>query len=50
MQESEEKKKYLQSCLKQRKHFTPFAVSTDGWTGREAGELLKRLSLQLADK
>jgi hypothetical protein len=44
------KKKYLQSCLEQRKHFTPFAVSTDGLIGREAEELLKRLSLQLANK
>jgi hypothetical protein len=49
-QEREKKKKYLQSCLEQRKHFTPFVVSTDGLIGREAGELLKRLSLRLADK
>jgi hypothetical protein len=48
-QEREKKKKYLQSCLEQRKHFTPFVVSTDGLIGREAGELLKRLSLRLAD-
>jgi hypothetical protein len=45
-----EKKKSLQSCLEQRKHFTPFVVSTDGLIGRETGELLKRLSLRLADK
>jgi hypothetical protein len=44
-QEREKKKKYLQSCLEQRKHFTPFALSTEGLIGREAGELLKRLSL-----
>jgi hypothetical protein len=49
-QQREKKKKYLQSCLKQRKHFTPFVVSTDGLIRREAGELLKRLSLRLADK
>jgi hypothetical protein len=49
-QENEKKKKYLQACLEQRRHFTPFAVSTDGLIGREAGELLKRLSLRLADK
>jgi hypothetical protein len=49
-QEREKKKKCLQSCLEQRKHFTPFVVSTDGLIGREAGELLKRLSLWLADK
>jgi hypothetical protein len=49
-QEHEEKKKYLQSCLKQHKHFTPFVISTDGLIRGEAGELLKRLSLQLKDK
>jgi hypothetical protein len=50
-QEREKKKKYLQSCLEQRRHFTPFVVSTDGLFGRETGELLKRLSfLRLADK
>jgi hypothetical protein len=49
-QEREKKKMYLQSCLEQRKHFTPFVVSTDGLIGREAGELLKRLFLRLADK
>jgi tRNA 2-selenouridine synthase SelU len=49
-QEREKKKKYLQSCLEQRKHFTPFVVFTDGFIGREAGELLKRFSLRLADK
>jgi hypothetical protein len=40
-QEREKKKKYLQSCLEQRKHFTPFVVSTDGFIRREAGELIK---------
>ncbi len=49
-QEKEKKRKYLQPCLAQRKHFTPFVVSTDGLLGREATELLKRLSLRLADK
>jgi hypothetical protein len=44
-QEREKNKKHLQSCLEQRKHFTPFVVSTDGLIGREAGELLKRLFL-----
>jgi hypothetical protein len=44
-QEREKKKKYLQSCLEQCKHFAPFVVSTDGLIEREAGELLKRLSL-----
>jgi hypothetical protein len=49
-QEREKKKKYLQSCLEQCKHFTSFVISTDGLIGREAVELLKRLSLRLADK
>jgi hypothetical protein len=48
--EREKKKKYLLPCLEQRKHFTPFVVSTDGLLGREAAELLKRLSLRLAEK
>jgi hypothetical protein len=50
MQERQQKKKYLQSCLEQRKHFTNFVLSTDGLIGREAEELLKRLSLRLANK
>jgi hypothetical protein len=49
-QEREKKRKCLDACLEQRKHFTPFVVSTNGLIGREAGELLKRLSLRLADK
>jgi hypothetical protein len=49
--EKEKKQKYLASCTAQRKHFfTSFDVSTDGLLGHEATELLKRLSLRLADK
>jgi hypothetical protein len=48
--EREKKKKYLKDCLEQRRHFTPFVVSTDGLIGREAKTLLKRLSLILAEK
>jgi hypothetical protein len=48
--EKEKKWKYLASCTVQRKHFMPFVVSTDGLLGHEATELLKRLSLHLADK
>ena len=44
------KHKYLDACLAQRRHFTPFVVSTDGLAGPEAKELLKRLSLRLSDK
>jgi hypothetical protein len=48
--EKEKKRKYLKSCLEQRRHFTPFAVSTDGLIGKEAKILLKKLSSLLAEK
>jgi hypothetical protein len=48
--EKEKKKKYLQACLAQRRHFTPFVVSTDGLIGKEAKTLLKKLSSKLAVK
>jgi hypothetical protein len=34
----------------QRRHFTPFVVSTDGLIGKEAKTLLKKLSSLLAEK
>jgi hypothetical protein len=49
-QEKEKKRKYLASCIAQRRHFTPFVVSTDGLLGKEAKCLLKKLSTALADK
>jgi hypothetical protein len=48
--EKEKKKKYLKPCLEQRRHFTPFVVSTDGLIGREATTLLKKLSALIAEK
>jgi hypothetical protein len=48
--EREKKKKYLGACLAQRRHFTPFVVSTDGLLGREAKILVQRLSALLAAK
>ena len=48
--EKEKKKKYLQACLAQRRHFAPFVVSTDGMIGKEAKTLLRKLSHLLADK
>jgi hypothetical protein len=33
--EREKKCKYLEPCLKQWRHFTPFMVSTDGLLGQE---------------
>jgi hypothetical protein len=41
----EKKRKYLKSCLEQRRHFTPFVVSTDGLIGKEAKTFLKKLLL-----
>jgi formate dehydrogenase maturation protein FdhE len=49
-QEREKKKKYLESCLEQRQHFSPFAASTDGLLGKESRTLLKKLSALLAEK
>jgi hypothetical protein len=37
------KKKYLQPCLDQRRHVTPFIVSVDGLIGKEAKTVLKVL-------
>jgi hypothetical protein len=48
--EREKKRKYLEPCLEQRRHSTPFVVSTDGLIGREAKTMLKKLSALLADK
>ena len=48
--EREKKKKYLEACLDQRRHFSPFVVSTDGLLGKEAKTLLKKLSGLLAEK
>jgi hypothetical protein len=48
--EREKKKKYLGACLEQRRHFSPFVVSTDSLLGEEAKILLKKLSTRLAEK
>jgi hypothetical protein len=48
--EREKKRKCLGACLAQRRHFTPFVVSTDGLLDREAKNLLRRLSALLAAK
>jgi hypothetical protein len=48
--EGEKKKKYLEACLGQRHHFSPFVVSTDGLPGKEAKSLLKKWSALLAKK
>ena len=48
--EVEKKKKYLDPCLKQRWHFTPFVVSCEGMLGKEADVFLKNLAKKLAKK
>lgn len=49
-QEKEKKSKYLQHCLKQRRSFVPFVVSTDGMLGYEANNLIRRIAKRLAEK
>ena len=44
------KKKYLEPCVEQRRHFTRFVVSCEGLLGKEADVFLKRLSMKLAEK
>jgi hypothetical protein len=48
--ERQKKAKYLQACLKQRRSFVPFVVSTDGMLGYEANNLIKRIAGMLAEK
>ena len=48
--EREKKKKYLSDCLQQRRHFTPYVVSTDGLIGKEGKTLLRKLSSLIAEK
>ena len=49
-QEKEKKSKCLEDCLRQRRSFLPFVVSTDGMLGKEANNLIKRLSQRLAGR
>ena len=48
--EAEKKRKYLNPCLEQRRHFTPFVVSCEGMMGREANSFIRRLSKRLSKK
>ena len=41
---------YMEACLKQRQHFSPFVVSVDGLLGVEATATLKRIASHLATK
>ena len=44
------KKMYLDACLQQRQHFSPFVASIDGLLGVEATATLKRIASRLATK
>jgi len=48
--ERDKKKKFLQSCLAQQRHFSPFVVSADGMVAPEAKMVMKQLALKLALK
>jgi hypothetical protein len=49
--EKMKKKKYLEACLEQRRHFTPFICLVDGLlAGREAHTFAKHLAAKLAKK
>ena len=48
--EREKKRKYLQACLDNRRHFTPLVASVDGLLGSEFEAFLKRLAAKVARK
>ena len=48
--EKGEKKMYLEACLQQRRHLSPFVASVDGLLGVEATATLKRIASRLASK
>ena len=41
---------YLEACLQQRQHFSPFVASVDGLLGMETTATLKRIASRLATK
>ena len=45
-----EKRMYLEACLQQRRHFSPFVASVDGMLLVEATATLKKLASGLATK
>ena len=47
-QEKDKKRKYLDACLEQCRHFSPFVVSVDGMLAHEASMVLKQISGHLA--
>ena len=49
-EEQSKKKMYLECCLQQRRHFSPFVASFDGLLGVEVTATLKRIASCLASK
>ena len=45
-----EENMYLEACLQQRRHFSPFVASAEGLLGVEAKATLKRIASRLATK
>ena len=43
----EKKRKYLNTCLNERRHFTPFFASMDSLLGVKAEATLKRIAIHL---
>ena len=48
--EKGKKKMYLEACLQQQRHFSPFVASADRLLGAEAAATLKRIASRLATK
>ena len=48
--ENSKNKMYLERCLQQRRHFSPFVTSVDGLLGVEATATLKSIASRLASK
>ena len=48
--DNNKKKKYLDACIKQRRHFTPFIISVEGLLGFDAETTLKRITRRLEKK
>ena len=46
--EKSKKKMYLEACLQQRRHFSPFVASVDELLGVDATTTLKRIASLLA--
>jgi hypothetical protein len=46
----EQEKEYLEPCLKQGQHISPFVVLADSLFGKEVKIVLKRLALMLTEK